>query len=266
GEADTPESPYIVAPPTCHVEESEGSGTSDDRTYGRSCSAAMPPGCSAGLAEVAAMSDLAFRKSEEDEEVDESLDFDSVSEDAEDEGPTSKDEDPAVGTRVLLVESDGLSLGEEEEAVLKGQQQVAPVVGTAVSASLGLGYRALRRQELALGEDHVYNTFEVAPPALTTPSPEWSYGSFPISSAPSIVPLPILSPMISLTIPSRTASPVATSIATIPVDEDQFIEVGYDDHKLVHDMLLQQTALQRELKEMRGCVTALELERDRRDR
>nr|GEW53806.1 hypothetical protein [Tanacetum cinerariifolium] len=94
--------------------------------------------------------------------------------------------------------------------------------------------------------------------------------------------------MIPLTVPSPIASPMATSTATIPVDEDQFIErpvlalkawaghvdtwmidmsrVGYDDHRLVHDMLLQQTALQRELQEMRGHVTALEQERDRRER
>nr|GEV21042.1 hypothetical protein [Tanacetum cinerariifolium] len=31
GEARTPELPHIVAPPTCHVEESEGSGTSGAR-------------------------------------------------------------------------------------------------------------------------------------------------------------------------------------------------------------------------------------------
>nr|GEV02290.1 hypothetical protein [Tanacetum cinerariifolium] len=41
---------------------------------------------------------------------------------------------------------------------------------------------------------------------------------------------------------------------------------GYDDRRLVHDMLLQQTALQRKLQEMRGRVTALEQERDRRER
>ncbi|GKA39629.1 hypothetical protein Tco_0732180 [Tanacetum coccineum] len=38
---------------------------------------------------------------------------------------------------------------------------------------------------------------------------------------------------------------------------------GYDDHRLVHDMLVQQAALQRELQEIRGRVTALEQERDR---
>ncbi|GKE07668.1 hypothetical protein Tco_1399686 [Tanacetum coccineum] len=41
---------------------------------------------------------------------------------------------------------------------------------------------------------------------------------------------------------------------------------GYDDHRLIHDMLVQQAALQRELQEMRGCDTALEQERDRRER
>ncbi|GJR79196.1 hypothetical protein Tco_0149981 [Tanacetum coccineum] len=40
---------------------------------------------------------------------------------------------------------------------------------------------------------------------------------------------------------------------------------GYDDHRLVHDMLVQQAALQHELKEMRGRVTALEQERDHRE-
>ncbi|GJT24743.1 hypothetical protein Tco_0894680 [Tanacetum coccineum] len=42
--------------------------------------------------------------------------------------------------------------------------------------------------------------------------------------------------------------------------------VGYDDHRLIHDMLVQQAALQLELQEMRGRVTALEPERDRRER
>ncbi|GKB87828.1 hypothetical protein Tco_0960100 [Tanacetum coccineum] len=32
----------------------------------------------------------------------------------------------------------------------------------------------------------------------------------------------------------------------------------YDDHRLIHDMLVQQAAMQRELQEMRGRVTALE--------
>ncbi|GJU88467.1 hypothetical protein Tco_1300890 [Tanacetum coccineum] len=217
---------------------------------------------------------------EEDEEIEESLDSDSMSEDAEDEGPTIKDEDPAAGDEGLTagdegpgmgveshglddesrgldgeghsVKSDRLGLGEEEEAVPEGQQQVVPVVGTTMSAPLGLGYGALRRRELALEDDYVYSTFEVgqgfgsalepkrpervstsrqpilttwtdpkdgmvyidvpaypppAPPVQTPPSPEWMSGLLPISLSPSIVPLPISSPMILLTVPSPIAIP-----------------------------------------------------------
>ncbi|GKE33241.1 hypothetical protein Tco_1452563, partial [Tanacetum coccineum] len=195
---------------------------------------------------------------EEDEEVEESLDSNSVSEDAEDEGPTAKDEDPTTGDEGLAagdegpsmrvesrdsddeshglddeghsVESGGLGLGEEEEVVPEGQQQAVPVVGTVVSTPLGLRYGALRRQELALEEDHVYNTFEPtlttwtdpeddmvyidvpaypppAPPIQTPPLPEWTSGSLPISPSPSIVPSPISSPMIPLTVPSLVTTP-----------------------------------------------------------
>nr|GEY44557.1 hypothetical protein [Tanacetum cinerariifolium] len=93
GEARTPESPHIVAPPTCHVEESEGSGTSVARSTSSDSIAplspdhplthttpvlvsilrrtarmavrvphVMSPSLSGGIAEVAVMSDLAFCK------------------------------------------------------------------------------------------------------------------------------------------------------------------------------------------------------------
>ncbi|GJR61023.1 hypothetical protein Tco_1503185, partial [Tanacetum coccineum] len=223
---------------------------------------------------------------EEDEDIEESLDSNSVNEDAEDEGPTTEDEDPAIGDESLAAgdegpdmddeshgindeshglddesrglddeghnaESDGFGLEEEEDAVPGGQQQqAAPVVRTAVSAPLRLGYGALRRRELALEEDHVYSTFEVGqgsgsapeserpervstsrqttlttwtypedgmvyidvptyppptPPVQTPPSPEWTSGSLPIFPSPSIVPSPVSSPMISLTVPSLVA-------------------------------------------------------------
>ncbi|GJV27080.1 hypothetical protein Tco_1383528 [Tanacetum coccineum] len=187
---------------------------------------AMSSGLSASIAEVAVMSESAFRKrfrssyeslpslsppdlpsrkhyrgtselvedskeddDEEDEDIEESLDSNSVSEDAEDEGPTTEDEDPAAGDEGLAtgvegpgtddeshglddesrglddeghsVESDGLGLDDEEEVVPGCQQQAASVVGTVVSAPLGLGYGSLRRRELALEENHVCSTFEV---------------------------------------------------------------------------------------------------------
>ncbi|GJW47915.1 hypothetical protein Tco_0079561 [Tanacetum coccineum] len=43
------------------------------------------------------------------------------------------------------------------------------------------------------------------------------------------------------------------------------LRVRYDDHTLIHDMLVQQAAMRRELQEMRGRVTALEQERSRRE-
>nr|GEX69076.1 hypothetical protein [Tanacetum cinerariifolium] len=261
----------------------------------------MSPGLSAGMVDVAAMSDLAFCKSEEDEEVEESSDSNSESEDIEDEGPTAEDEGLAARVEGLGVDDESYGLdGEshgvddesygldgEEEVVPKGQQRAVSIVGTPVSEPLGLGYWALRCRDLALEGDH------------TPPLPEWTSGSLPISPSPFVVPLPVSSPMIPLTVPSPIASPMATSTATISVDKDQFIEertavtfgalwrpvlaletwagrvdtrmtdmarAWYDDHRLVHDMLLQQTALQRELQEMRDRVTVLEQERDRSER
>ncbi|GJT95006.1 hypothetical protein Tco_1090524 [Tanacetum coccineum] len=184
---------------------------------------AMSLGLSAGMAKVAAMYESAFCKrfrsfyesspsvsppnlplrkryrgtselvedsnDEEDEEIEESMDSDSMSEDAEDEGPTTEDKDLAMEDEGLIagvegpgmddegyglddesrgiydeghsIESDGLGLEEEEEAVLRGQQQAAPVVGMTMSVPLGLEYGVLRRYELALEEGDVYSTFEV---------------------------------------------------------------------------------------------------------
>nr|GEZ24129.1 hypothetical protein [Tanacetum cinerariifolium] len=61
------------------------------------------------------------------------------------------------------------SLEEAEEAVPEGQQQVVSVVDTTVDEPLGLGYEALRRHVLVLGEGLVPSTFErldALPPTL----------------------------------------------------------------------------------------------------
>ncbi|GJQ90886.1 hypothetical protein Tco_0002025 [Tanacetum coccineum] len=297
-DTETPDSPLTVAPPTSLPESTPPTLVPILRRTVRMAvrvSPAMLSGLFASMTEVAAMFESAFRKrfrssyesspsfsppdllsqkhyrgmselvedseeddDKEDEEIGESLYYNSVSEDAEDEGPTAKDKDPAAGDEGLAVgdegpgtddeshglddesrglddeghsvESDGLGLEEEEEAVLGGQQQAALIVGTAVSAPLGLRYGALRHRELALEEDHVYSTFEpilttwtyledgmvyidvraYPPPALpiqTPPSPEWMSGSLPISPLPSIIPSPVSSPMIPLTVPSPVATP-----------------------------------------------------------
>nr|GEW12066.1 hypothetical protein [Tanacetum cinerariifolium] len=172
GEAGTPESPHIVAPPTCHVEESKGFGTSTARSTSSDFTAplspdhplthttpvlvlilrktarmavrvppVMSPGLSAGMADVATMSDSAFRKrfrssydsspsptlpvrkryrgtpdlilGTDSEEVEESSDSNSESEDVEGEGPTAEDEDPTTEDEGLAVRVEGPDVDDE---------------------------------------------------------------------------------------------------------------------------------------------------------
>ncbi|GKF61699.1 hypothetical protein Tco_0181753, partial [Tanacetum coccineum] len=85
---------------------------------------AMSLGLSASMADVAAMSESALLEDseedddEEDEEIEESMDSNSVSEDAEDEDDErhgKDDESCGIDGECHSVESDGLSLEEEEE-------------------------------------------------------------------------------------------------------------------------------------------------------
>ncbi|GJX50123.1 hypothetical protein Tco_0276968 [Tanacetum coccineum] len=160
--------------------------------------------------------ELGDEDTEEDGE-NESLDTDDEREGSEDEGP-------------------GLE-GRKEEAVPEGQQQGVPAADTIMGEPLGLGYGALRRCELAVGEDQPTLTTWVDPtdgtdyidipvyvppvaPVQTLPSFKWSFGSLPVSPSSLVFPLPV-------------ALLVTTPAATISVDEDQFLEVGaYYDRDL----------------------------------
>nr|GEX89646.1 hypothetical protein [Tanacetum cinerariifolium] len=368
GEAETPESPHIVAPPTCHVKESKGSGTSGVRSTSSDSTApllpdyprthtkpalvpilqhsdtsgvrstsldstiplspnhplthttpvlvlslrrtarmdvcvplAMSPSLSVSIAEVAAMSDLAFRKrfrssydsspsptlpvrkryrgtselildtdeEEEDEEAEESLDSDNESEDIKDEGLAAKDEGPATRDDGLDARDEGPDIRIEslglrgDEAVPEGQQRATPVLDTTVEPERLERVSAFRQPTRTTWIDPEDGRTYIDVPAYPPPalpvqkplSPEWSSYSLPISPAPSIVLSPISSPMISLTVPSPIASP-ATAEA-----EGFLTKLG----ALVHDMLVQHAALQHKLQEMRGRVSALEQERDRRE-
>nr|GEX36395.1 hypothetical protein [Tanacetum cinerariifolium] len=157
-------------------------------------SPAMSPSLSASIAEVVAMSNSAFRKrfrssydsspsssppdltlrkhyrgtfklveddneedddeeeddEEEDKELEESSDSDSESEGAEDEGPTVKDENPTAGDEGLTARNEGPTMGEP----------------------LGLGYRALRRQEIASMEGQMPSVFEVGQGSGSVPDLE----------------------------------------------------------------------------------------------
>nr|GEY89476.1 hypothetical protein [Tanacetum cinerariifolium] len=133
------------------------------------------------------------------ETEDECSDSDSERDGSEDEGLGSKDEGLGLDEVGHGLEKEGPCLEEqEEEAAPEVQQQIVLVVDRAMDEPLGLGYGALRCHELALGEGSVPSTFEVNR-ALVSPSS-------------LIVPLPI-------------ASPVTTLTTTISIDEDQFLKV-----------------------------------------
>ncbi|GKE04019.1 hypothetical protein Tco_1396037, partial [Tanacetum coccineum] len=51
-----------------------------------------------------------------------------------------------------------------------------------------------------------------APPVHTPPLPEWTSGSLPISPSPSVIPLPVSSPMIALIVPSLVATPAQSRL------------------------------------------------------
>ncbi|GJS35221.1 hypothetical protein Tco_0533603 [Tanacetum coccineum] len=142
------ESPLTVAPPTSLPE---------------TVPPAMSHGLSASMVEVGTselVEDEEEDDDEDDDEIEESLDSDRVedpgmgveSRGLDDESHGLDDESNGLDDEGHSVESDGLDLEEEEEAVPRGQQQTVSVVGTTVSAPLGLGYGALRRRELALEE------------------------------------------------------------------------------------------------------------------
>ncbi|GJS17282.1 hypothetical protein Tco_0411754 [Tanacetum coccineum] len=233
----------------------------------------MSPGHSARVTKAMALSDLAFRKrigllvtlfilySLRTFSTEKGLGLD-------DEGHGLDDEGHGLDDEGRSVESYGLGLEEEEEAVPKGHRRAILVVEAATSEPLGLWYGALRHRELAAVEDQIdledgRTYIDVpaylpsAPPIETPPSPEWSSGSLHVSPTPSTVPSPISSPMISLTIPS----PIALPVATLRGHAVTFGALW----RLMLALEAWQAAMQCELQEIRGHVTALEQERDRKE-
>nr|GEY16676.1 hypothetical protein [Tanacetum cinerariifolium] len=227
----------------CHAEESEDSDTSSARSTSSDSTApllpyyplthtsptlvlilrrtarmavrvlpVMSPGLSSSIAGVAAMSNSAFHKrfrssyetSPSSSPPDlpstkRSRDSDSESEDVKENGLTSMNKGPAAG-------DEGLAAGDEGPNM------------RSVGEPLGLGYEVLRHQEIASREGQMPSVFEVGYGSRSVPKPErlervlalrqptlttW----IDLEDAPFTVPLPISSPMISLTVPSPVASP-----------------------------------------------------------
>ncbi|GJQ97187.1 hypothetical protein Tco_0008326 [Tanacetum coccineum] len=173
-DTETPASPLAIAPPIPLSESTPPVLVPILRRTARMAVRvphAMSSGLSAGMAEVAAMSESAFRKRfrssyesspsvsswksyrgtvllQRDEdpatEQDEGLTAGSRPNGIDDEGYGLDDKSRGIDDEGYSIESDELSLEEEEEVVPMGQQQAALVVGIIVSAPLRLGYRALR--------------------------------------------------------------------------------------------------------------------------
>ncbi|GKB37915.1 hypothetical protein Tco_0882857, partial [Tanacetum coccineum] len=118
----------------------------------------------------------------------------------------------------------------------------------------------------------------------TPPSPEWSSGFLPISPSSPLVSSPIASPVATPT-PSWDVRELYTRSGVVRVEifshrpvlaleawagrvDTRLTDMSqdrYDDHQLIHEMLVQQAVIQCELQEMIGGVTALEQERDHRE-
>ncbi|GKD15338.1 hypothetical protein Tco_1199745, partial [Tanacetum coccineum] len=140
----------------------------------------------------------------------------------DDESHGMDDESRGLDNEGHSVVSDGLGVEGEEEAGPGGQQQASPVVGTAVSGS-GSAPESERPGRVSASRQPTLTTWTdpkdgmvyidvppyppPAPPVHTPPSPEWTFGSLPISPSHYVVPLPVSSPMIPLTVPSPVATP-----------------------------------------------------------
>nr|GEV29217.1 hypothetical protein [Tanacetum cinerariifolium] len=269
GEARTPESPHIVAPTTCHVKESEGSGTSGARSTSLDSTTplspdhlfthttpvlvpilrrtarmavrvlpVMSPGLSVGMVEVAAMSDSTFRKrfrSSYDSSSSPTLPVGTGI-----EGPGVDDESYGLDGESHDVDDESHGLDDESYGIER-----------AMSETLGLGYGALSCRELALDESHVYTS----PMASLTTTISVDDDQFIESEGRGIE-------SDGLGLEEEEAVPKASHMAslttTISVDDDRFIErpvlaleawagrvdtrmtdmsrAGYDDHRLVYDM------------------------------
>ncbi|GKD20743.1 hypothetical protein Tco_1222446 [Tanacetum coccineum] len=170
----------------------------------------VPPAMSSGLsASIPEGTSKLVKDSEEDDDeedkgIEESLDSNSVSEDIDDEGPTTKDEDPTTGDKGLAagvedpctddeshglddesrglddeghsVESDRLGLEEEDEAVPGGQSQTAPIMGTVGSRSASESERpervsAFRQPTLTTWTDPEDGMVYIDLPAYPPPAP-----------------------------------------------------------------------------------------------
>ncbi|GJZ15413.1 hypothetical protein Tco_0551090 [Tanacetum coccineum] len=198
-----------------------------------------------------------------------------------------------------LAGCDRLGLEEEEEDVPEGQQQAAPVVETAASEPLGHDperlerVSALRQPTLTTWvdpkDDRVYTDIPipspiaspVATPTTTILIDEDQFIEVGVQLEVYKSILYVLNQRLDALPPTlfadidRDVRQLYTRSGVVRYEIflqrykfkslEHMSHDSYDEHRLIHDMLVQQAAMQRKLQEMRGCVTALEQERGRKE-
>ncbi|GJY47066.1 hypothetical protein Tco_0436129 [Tanacetum coccineum] len=116
----------------------------------------MSSGLSASMAEVAAMFESALRE----------FDSDSVSKDAEDEGPIVEDKDPAAGNEGLAAGVEGLSTDDESYGLddkshgIDDESRGLDDKDHNVESD-GLGLEVEEEEAVPWEDDYIYNTFEI---------------------------------------------------------------------------------------------------------
>ncbi|GKF03382.1 hypothetical protein Tco_0030305, partial [Tanacetum coccineum] len=200
-----------------------------------------------------------------DEEV--SLDSDSRSEDAEDEGLAAGDENPSLDDEGYglddesrgideghSVERDGLGLEEEDEAIpeevgaqlelyrsiLQDHTQCLDAMPPTLFAEMDRDVMELHTRSVVVRDEIFSQRYRLRSLEQEQERAVMTFGA-------------LWRPVLAL---ETWAGHVDTQMANMS-------QTGYDDHRLVHNLLVQQNSLQHELQEMRGRVTALEQERDR---
>ncbi|GKE94601.1 hypothetical protein Tco_1579456 [Tanacetum coccineum] len=184
---------------------------------------------------------------EEDAEIEESIDSNSVSEDAEDEVPTIEDEDPAVedeglttGVKGPGMDDEGYGLDDESRGI---DDEGHSGFGSAPESERPERVSAFRQPTLTtwtnLKDGMIYIDIPdyppPTPPVHIPPSPKWTSGSLLISLSHSDVPSPILSPMVPLIVPSHIATP-----ATAETEYDRDIGELFTRSGAVRDEIFSQ--------------------------
>ncbi|GKC55739.1 hypothetical protein Tco_1083337 [Tanacetum coccineum] len=239
----------------------------------------LSPGTSARIAEAATLSLSSFD--------DESQGLDDEGQGLEDEGPNMEEEDEAAlegqQQTVLVVdiaasEPLGLGYGAARRHALESTEEISPsthkvgralvspsspIVPSPIASLVATPAATISVDEdqfievgaqLELHEsilhDHTQR-LDALPPTLVTNIDRDEFGARGAITTFGALWMPVLAL-------EAWAGHVNTRLADMS-------RARNDDHRLIHDMLVQQAAMQHKLQEMRGRVTALEQERGRKE-